>query len=256
MAVSERASAMYDWRTFRRRWRIRRMERERSRAAARARGGDGPNRFWKSLWEGLNRPFLIFVIGTLVAGTFISVRDASTRCYDELAVTQDALLAAVDELTDRRIAFWKIIAATSFEELTDLKSIERRERRWFQSAFKDTKVDALKRRIYQLSARFEDPDGKSWSPWEINISTVSSGPLNDPAAFNLEEGWQVDDDLKASGLDKAKEYATNLIDLVVGLSHENGPNQFRSFQPRCGFGSSLIRVITGHPGVIGTAFDD
>jgi hypothetical protein len=91
-------------------------------------------------------------------------------------------------------------------------------------------------------------------PWEITIYKVSSGLTKDPALSGIEDGWEVDDDLKASGLDKAKGYAKSLIDLVIGL--KNGPNKFRNFQPKCGFGSSLIRVITGRPGLIGTAYDD
>jgi hypothetical protein len=239
---------------FRRRWRYWRKERERSRSASQAKVGDGRADFWKSFWETLNRPFVIFIIGTLAAGTFISVRDASTKCYNELARAQDALLGAIDELTDRRVAFWKeIMGATSFAELTSMKSTEARESRWFRLEFKYTKVDALERKIYQLSERFKNPAGESWSPWEISISTTSTGIIKDPAAFNLEEDWNVDS-FKAEDLDEMKKDAKKLIELVVGLKH--GPNKFRSFQPKCGFGSSLIRVLTGRPGLLGTAWDD
>jgi hypothetical protein len=210
--------------------------------------GDGQAKgIWKSVWENLNRPFVIFVVGTIVAGTFLAVRDASTRCYDELASTEDTLLSALDELLDRRVAFWEeVIAARSLDELKELKAVERRENRSFKTEFKETKPDALERKIYRLSKRFQNEEGELWSPWEVTMTPAPNSI--DPS---LVLGWVVSEQL-----DQARIDAKTLIDLVTSLRGASGPNVFRSFQPKCGLAPSLIRVVTGRPGVIGTAFDD
>jgi hypothetical protein len=199
---------------LRKRWRTRRTQWERSRAGTRS--GRERYHFWNSLWEVLNRPFVIFAVGTIVAGTFIAVRDASTRCYDELAKTEDTLLAALDELLDRRIAFWEeVIAAKSLGELQDVNALERRYSRSFKKEFKEIKVDALERKIYQLSNRFRNDGGEQWSPWEITMDPVHN--IDDQIASQ----WEIDEDL-----DVAKEHAKALIEAVVSLRGDSGPNVF------------------------------
>ena len=79
---------------------------------------------------------------------------------------------------------------------------------------------------------------------------MTPAPIDD---ISISSGWEVGDELE---LDKAKVESKGLIELVTSLRHGSGPNVFRSFQPSCGFAPSLIRVLTGKPGVIGTAFDD